>query len=157
MHEPHYQLRRFSWKYYICTTWNLVMPSNEVCSVLARPKRQGACSAPCRFSSAPCHFFSALSFSEGPLVSSGFYQRYFELEVAESVQLRRKVARFSCITLLFASDIAAILDLRHRFRHESEATLMAFEGMPLLQLFTWKVVRRFININKIQWILIYAS
>ena len=119
-------------------------------SVLARPKRQGA--APCRFVqrpvvfpqrpvvfSAPCRFFSALSFSESPLVSSGFYQRYFELEVAESVQLKRKVARFSCITLLFASDIAAILDLRHRFRHESEATLMAFEGMSFSQLFTWKV------------------
>ena len=39
--------------------------------VLARPKRQGA---------APCRFFSALSFSESPLVSSGFYQRSFELE-----------------------------------------------------------------------------
>ena len=78
--------------------------------VLARPKRQGA--APCRFPSAPCRFFSALSFSENPLVSLGFHQRYFELEVAESVQLRRKVARFLCITLLFASDIAAILDLR---------------------------------------------
>ena len=50
--------------------------------------------APCRFSSAPCRFISALSFSESPLVSSGFYQRYFELEVAESAQLRRKVARF---------------------------------------------------------------
>ena len=73
-----------------------------------------------------------------------------ELEVAESVQLRRKVARFLCITLLFASDIAAILDLRHRFRHESEATLMAFEGMSFSQLFTWKVVRGFMNINKIQ-------
>ena len=71
--------------------------------VLARPKRQGA---------APCRFFSALSFSESPLVSLGFHQRYFELEVAESVQLRRKVARFLCITLLFASDIAAILDVR---------------------------------------------
>ena len=69
-------------------------------------------SAPCRFSSAPCCFFSALSFSESPLVSLGFHQRYFELEVAESFQLRRKVARFLCITLLFASDIAAILDLR---------------------------------------------
>ena len=69
-------------------------------------------SAPCRFSSAPCRFFSALSFSESALVSLGFHQRYFELEVAESVQLRRKVARFLCITLLFASDIAAILDLR---------------------------------------------
>ena len=84
------------------------------------------------------------------MVSSGFYQRYFELEVAENIQLRRKVARFSCITLLFASDLAAILDLRHRFRHESEATLMAFEGMSFLQLFTWKVVRGFMNINKIQ-------
>ena len=70
--------------------------------VLARPKRQGA--APCRFSSVPCCFFGALSFSESPLVSSGFYQRYFELEVAESVQLRRIVARFLCITLLFASE-----------------------------------------------------
>ena len=69
-------------------------------------------SAPCRFSSAPCRFFSALSFSESPLVSLGFHQSYFELEVAESVQLRRKVARFLCITSLFASDIAAILDLR---------------------------------------------
>ena len=91
--------------------------------VLARPKRLGA--APCRFVrrpvvfpqrpvifSAPCHFFSALSFSESPLVSLGFHQRYFELEVAESIQLRRKVARFLCLTLLFASDIAAILDLR---------------------------------------------
>ena len=39
-----------------------------VTRVLARPKRQGA---------AP----------ESPLVSSGFYKRYFELEVAESVQL----------------------------------------------------------------------
>ena len=84
-------------------------------SVLARPKRQGAvpcrfvwrpvvlfgalsfCLAPCRFSSAPCCFFGAPSFSESPLVSWGFYQRYFELEVAESFQLRRKVARFSCI------------------------------------------------------------
>ena len=56
-------------------------------------------STPCRFSSAPCRFFSALSFSESPLVSLGFHQRYFELEVAESVQLRRKVARFLCITL----------------------------------------------------------
>ena len=83
------------------------------------------------FCSAPCHFFGA--FSKSPLVSSGFHQRYFELEVAESVQLRRKVARFSCITL-FASDIAAILDLRHRFRHENEATLMEFEGMSFLQL-----------------------
>ena len=66
--------------------------------VLVRPKRQGA--APCRFiqrrrfSSAPCRFFSGLSFSESPLVSLGFHQRYFELEVAENVQLRRKVARF---------------------------------------------------------------
>ena len=59
-------------------------------------------SATCRESaqcSAPCRFFSGLSFSESPLVSSGFNQRYFELEVAESVQFRRKVARFSCITL----------------------------------------------------------
>ena len=112
-------------------------------NVLARPKRPGA---------APCRFFSALSFSESPLVSSGFYQRYFELDVAESVQLRRKVARFSCITLLLASDIAAILDLRHRFRHAN-----GFEGMSFLQLFTWKVVRGFMNINKIQWILIYAN
>ena len=61
---------------------------------------------------APCRFFNALSFSESPLVSLGFYEGYFELEVAESVQLRRKVAQFLCITLLFASDIAAILDLR---------------------------------------------
>ena len=91
------------------------------------------------FCSVPCRFFSALSFFESPLVSSGFHQRYFELEVAESVQLRRKVARFSCITLLFASDIAASLDLHHRFGHESEATLMAFEGMSFSQLFTWKV------------------
>ena len=60
------------------------------------------------------------------MVSLGFHQHYFEPEVAESVQLRQKVAQFSCITLLFASDIAAILDLRHRFQHESEATLMAF-------------------------------
>ena len=84
--------------------------------VLARPKTTGRSalsfySAPCRFSSAPCRFFSTLSFCESPLVSLGFHQRYFELEVAESVQLRRKVARFLCITL-FASDIAAILDLR---------------------------------------------
>ena len=101
-------------------------------------------------------FSSVPSFSESHLVFSDFYQRYFELEVSESVHLRWKVARFSCITLLFASDITTILDLRHRFRHESEATLMKFEGMSFLQLFTWKVVRGFMNINKIQWILIYA-
>ena len=77
-----------------------------------RAQRPVFYSAPCRFSSAPCRFFSALSFSESPLVSLGFHQRYFELEVAGSVQLRRKVARCLCITLLFASDIAAILDLR---------------------------------------------
>ena len=84
--------------------------------VLARPKRQGT--APCRFiqrpvvfPQRPVVFFSALSFSKSPLVSLGFHQRYFELEVAESVQLRRKVARFLCIKLLFASDIATILDL----------------------------------------------
>ena len=142
--------------------------NNLSARVLARPERQGA--APCRFVQRPVvlfsalsfflsalSFFSALSFSESPLVSSGFYQRSFELEVAESVQLRRKVARCSCITLLFASDIADILDLRHRFRHESEATLMAFEGMSFLHLFTWKVVRGFMNINKIQWILTYAN
>ena len=86
-------------------------------------------------------FLSTLPFSESPLVSLGFYLRYFELQVAESVQLRRKVARFSCITLLFASDIAAILDLRHRLWHESEATLMDFEEMSFLQLFTCKLVR----------------
>ena len=49
-------------------------------------------------------FLSALSFFRSPLVSSGFYQRYFELEFAESIQLRRIVARFSCTTLLFASE-----------------------------------------------------
>ena len=82
---------------------------------IARPKRQGA--VPCRFvrrpvvfPQRPVVFFSALSFSESPLVSLSFHQHYFELEVAESVQLRRKVVRFSCIMLLFASDIAAILD-----------------------------------------------
>ena len=108
------------------------------------------CSAPCRFSSAPCRFVQRpVVFPQSPLVSLGFHQRYFELEVAESVQLRRKVARFLCITL-FASDIAAILDLRHRFRNQSEATLMAFEGMSFSQLFTWKVVRGFMNINMIQ-------
>ena len=69
-------------------------------------------SVPCRFSSAPCRFFCTLSFSESPLVSLGFHQRYFELEVAESIQLRRKVARCLCITLLFTSNVAAILDLR---------------------------------------------
>ena len=42
--------------------------------------------------SALSFFLSALSFSESPLVSLGFHQSYFELEVAESVQLRRKVA-----------------------------------------------------------------
>ena len=67
---------------------------------------------PVVFPQRPVVFFSGLSFSESPLVSLGFHQRYFQLEVAESVQLRRKVARFLCITLLFASDIAAILDLR---------------------------------------------
>ena len=67
--------------------------------------------------------FSAPSFYKSPLVSSGFWQRYFELEVAESIKLRQNVARFSSITLLFTSVIATILDLCHRFRHENEATL----------------------------------
>ena len=119
--------------------------------VLARLKRQGP--APCRFVrrpvvfpqhpvvfSVPCHFPRAL----------WFLWRYFELEVAESIQLRRKVVRFSCMMLLFASDICAILDLRHRFRHESEATLMAFVGMSFSQLFTWKVVQGI-------WILIQCN
>ena len=75
--------------------WFWGQADDTVCRVLARPKRQGG--APCRFPTAPCCFFSALSFSESPLVSLGFHQRYFELEVAESVQLRRKVARFLCI------------------------------------------------------------
>ena len=39
--------------------------------VLARPKQQGT--APCHFSSVPCRFFCALSFSESALVSSVFY------------------------------------------------------------------------------------
>ena len=50
--------------------------------------------APCRlfrhpvvFPQRPYFFFGALSFSKSPLVSSGFYQHYFELEVAESVQI----------------------------------------------------------------------
>ena len=125
------------------TRWTIIMLSGFSLGLSDRALR------PVVFPQRPV-VFPVPSFSEIPLVSSGFYQRYFELQVAESIQLRGKVVRFSCTTLLFASDIATILDLRHRFRHESEATLMAFEGMSFLQLFTWKVVQGFMNINKIQ-------
>ena len=88
-------------------TWQLLRLKRplRLVRVLARP------------TSALYRFFSALSFSESPLVSSGFYQRYFELEVAESVQLRRKVAPFSCITLLFASDIDELWQNDTGFHH----------------------------------------
>ena len=78
--------------------------------VLARPKWQGTVLRPVVLVGALSFYLSALSFFrcpvifESPLVSSGFYQCYFELEVAESIQLRRIMARFSCTTLLFVSE-----------------------------------------------------
>ena len=105
-----------------------------------------------------CCFFSALSFSESPLVSLGFYQRYFDLEVADSVQLRWKVARFSCIMLFFASDIARHLGFMSQISTwEGRYANGIWRNVVFLQFFTWKVVRRFMNVNKIQWLLIYAN
>ena len=54
-----------------------------------RPQRPVVLFSALSFFLSALSFFSALSFSESLLVSSGFYQRYFELEVAESVQLSR--------------------------------------------------------------------
>ena len=71
--------------------------------------------------SALSFFLSALSFLQRPVIFRepfGFFGLLSALFWA-----------WSCRKRPIKSDISAILDLCHRFRHESEATLMTFEGM----------------------------
>ena len=88
----------------------------DLCSVLARPTVNDGAQHPvilfCTLSfflstpvgfSAPYHFLNAIC-----LFLLAFLQHYLELEVPESIKMRRHMVQFLCITL-FVSDIAAHL------------------------------------------------
>ena len=97
--------------------------------VLARPKRQGT--APCRFFrrpvvfpqrpvvfSVPCHFPRALWFLRA------FISVILSLQLQRASNWGESWRDFRASHCYSHRNIAAILDLRHRFRHEREATLI---------------------------------
>ena len=77
--------------------------------VLARPKRQGA--APCHFIQRPVIFPQRPVIFREPFGFFGFSSALFWAWSCRKRPIKAKGGAILCITLLFASDIAAILDL----------------------------------------------